>query len=314
MSVENNYDDMLYSILVSEGRLDKFFDRIFEFLHRRTDFYTKDDNSRLGVCKDEAENIVKQAFFHYADKEQTVNTTELELQEHHIGSYIEIETEAQKLEEIVLDYCEEIRCVEQSNTETKDVVNGITKLSSVDSQWFNGAKFDTYSWSQSIKDLDIFIKVPNSIRLGKHVQVLLTPSEFSAKVYSEDTWMLLKSGSFTKKINVEESTWILEPGDCIHISVQKRHDSWWNALLVDEPKINLNNIDNSIPYEDLDEESRLKIQELMFDEMQKSLGKPTAQQMKIGAVLKEAWDVEGSPFKGQPYDPSHITVVDDELI
>ena len=29
---------------------------------------------------------------------------------------------------------------------------------------------------------------------------------------------------------------------------------------------------------------------------------------KVHDILREAWDVEGSPFKGQPFDPSVVNV------
>ena len=41
---------------------------------------------------------------------------------------------------------------------------------------------------------------------------------------------------------------------------------------------------------------------------QKRLGKPTSDEMKNEDLLRQAWDAEGSPFKGQPFDPSKINM------
>ena len=72
----------------------------------------------------------------------------------------------------------------------------------------------------------------------------------------------------------------------------------------DEPEIELKSIDCSRPMEDLDEESLATVNKLKFDQMQKQMGKPTSDQQKLMDQLKDGWDAEGSPFKGQPFDPS----------
>ncbi|CAL1272869.1 unnamed protein product [Larinioides sclopetarius] len=92
----------------------------------------------------------------------------------------------------------------------------------------------------------------------------------------------------------------------IKICLQKIRERWWDSFFIGEPKINLRAIDPSIPYEDLDQESQAKIKELMYNEHLKRLGKPTIQQSKIQDMLKDAWDRDGSPFKGQPFDPSAV--------
>jgi len=53
--------------------------------------------------------------------------------------------------------------------------------------------------------------------------------------------------------------------------VQER---WWEAVLVDEPKISVRKIDASRPITDLDDEAQAKIDELMYNERQKRLGLP----------------------------------------
>jgi hypothetical protein len=60
------------------------------------------------------------------------------------------------------------------------------------------------------------------------------------------------------------------------------------------------------PIEDLEPEAQAKIKQLMYDEQQKRLGLPTSEQQQYQDVLKKAWNIEGSPFKGTPFDPSII--------
>ena len=77
-----------------------------------------------------------------------------------------------------------------------------------------------------------------------------------------------------------------------------------NFPFSDEPEIELKSIDCSRPLEDLDDESLATVNKLKFDQMQKEMGKPTSDQLQVMDQLKSGWNAEGSPFKGQPFDPS----------
>ena len=57
---------------------------------------------------------------------------------------------------------------------------------------------------------------------------------------------------------------------------------------------------------DYDAETQGAIRKIMFDQHQKRLGKPTSEEMKNEEMLRKAWDAEGSPFKGTPFDPKMV--------
>ena len=112
------------------------------------------------------------------------------------------------------------------------------------------------------------------------------------------------------------------------ICLEKVQERWWEALLEGEEQISVREIDASRPMTDLDDEAQSKIQEMMYNEQQKRLGKPQSHEQvgflkissdlnivltsvwfqKVHDMLKQAWDAEGSPFKGQPFDPSKLNV------
>lgn len=78
--------------------------------------------------------------------------------------------------------------------------------------------------------------------------------------------------------------------------------------MVSEPKISVRKIDPSRPITDLDDEAQTKIEEMMVNEQRKRMGLPQTHEEKTYELLKKAWDAEGSPFRGTPFDPSRVNI------
>ena len=62
------------------------------------------------------------------------------------------------------------------------------------------------------------------------------------------------------------------------MNLEKKEERWWDALVEGEDKINVRKIDASRPMTDLDDEAQTKIEEMMYNERQKRLGKPTSKE------------------------------------
>jgi len=70
----------------------------------------------------------------------------------------------------------------------------------------------------------------------------------------------------------------------LKINLEKVQERWWEAVLIDEPKINVRKIDPSRPITDLDDEAQAKIEELMYNEQQKRLGLPQSHEKVCSAL------------------------------
>ncbi|KAL5018936.1 hypothetical protein ScPMuIL_004658 [Solemya velum] len=173
---------------------------------------------------------------------------------------------------------------------------------------YNGAIRDNYSWSQSITDLDIRVNVPKHIKKGRDVKVDIGRKTLSVSYKSAEGWEQVVSGDLCWEIHKEDCIWSLVPGEHVHINFEKVEERWWEAFFVSEPKINVRKIDASRPMTDLDDEAQTKIEEMMYNDRQKKMGLPQSHEKKVHDVLKQAWDAEGSPFKGQEFDPSKFSV------
>lgn len=196
-----------------------------------------------------------------------------------------------------------------ANIDDDPELTRMQKIFQANPESYNGAIRDKYRWSQSITDVDIRITVPPHIKKGKDVKVDIASKHL--KVSYKDTdgqTVVIVDDDLPWQIEKEESMWSLVPGDHVHVNLEKHLERWWDSVLVSEAKISTRKIDPCRPMTDLDDAAQAKIDELMYNERQKQLGLPQSHESKAHEMLKKAWDVEGSPFKGQPFDPSAINI------
>ncbi|XP_069164943.1 nudC domain-containing protein 3 isoform X2 [Procambarus clarkii] len=175
----------------------------------------------------------------------------------------------------------------------------------------NGAVRDLYAWTQTVEDVEVRVTVPDNIMRGKQVRVVLQTSSVEVGVQEPDMeWHTLLKGRFSHNIKSEESVWSLVPGEHVSIHLEKSDECWWNRLLFCEDPIDMKKINAERDYATLPQEERQKIEELVWNQQQKDKGKPTTDQLKMESLLRVAWNAEGSPFQGKPYDPSLINFTD----
>ncbi|KAL2727261.1 nudC domain-containing protein 3 [Vespula squamosa] len=178
---------------------------------------------------------------------------------------------------------------------------------------YNGAVRDTYIWSQTITDIDVLVKLPKSPLKAKDLRVSIETQRIKVEAMrrhetcnentKEPKWTTIFEGELIFKTKKDESVWSLVSG---YIHLEKVSERWWDALIMEEPKIELNKIDCSRNLDEMGLTEQMKVEELMWNHQQKLLGKPTSDQLKMEAIMKKAWNAEGSPFQGTSYDPSII--------
>ncbi|XP_068429964.1 nudC domain-containing protein 3 [Clinocottus analis] len=173
---------------------------------------------------------------------------------------------------------------------------------------YNGAVRENYSWSQDFTDLEIRVFVPKTVVKGRQVKVSLHSGSMQVCVLQGAEEKTLMEGEFTHKINTENSLWSLEPGSCVLLSLSKTSEVWWNAVLKGEQEIDINRINRERSMATVDEEEHAVLDRLSFDYHQKLQGKPQSHETKVHNMLKKGWDADGSPFKGQQFDPSMFDI------
>ncbi|MBN3283648.1 NUDC3 protein, partial [Polyodon spathula] len=173
---------------------------------------------------------------------------------------------------------------------------------------YNGAVRENYTWSQDYTDLEIRVPVPKGVVKGRQVSVDIQSGSLRVAVLEGGGERVLMEGRLTHRINTENSLWSLAPGECVLVSLSKVGECWWQAVLEGEEAIDVNKINRERSMATVDEEEHAVLDRLTFDYQRKLQGKPQSHELKVHEMLKKGWEAEGSPFKGQQFDPSMFDI------
>ncbi|XP_034830423.1 nudC domain-containing protein 3 [Maniola hyperantus] len=318
------YDDVLTSILVNEKSILGFLSTIFNFLARRTDFYhvpVDSEYKNMGFPPGVAEELVLKVLRRCDPKNWHTNTDiSTDMNE------IMCSTVAQEVEVVADDNMDEINETLQdieigdSNNSAQSKQDARTYQSSKvndktmfpedyeppviptqkNSESYNGAIKEKYSWAQTIMDLDITMKLPPVIKSAKELKVTINPGDICIACRNGD---IIIKDTLAYKVKTRDSFWSISEGRLL-IHLEKVQERWWNKLLSGEEEIDISKIDCSRPLNELPEDHILKIHELQWNQEQKMKGLPTSDEIRNIETLKKAWNAPGSPFQGKEFNPN----------
>ncbi|XP_032367053.1 nudC domain-containing protein 3 [Etheostoma spectabile] len=336
------YDNALLGILQHVGNIQDFLQVYFGFLYRKTDFYRllSGPSEKMGFPPGVAEKMVFKTFKLFEKlAEHDRERLQSELQKREEGlcappAVQELEIRDQEEPGTEEGSPGEGPAPPSSSGATADpppdrggvggpgpVARGDQEAAAgetptektqekfqADPDSYNGAVRENYSWSQDYTDVEVRVFVPKTVVKGRQVRVSLQTGSLQVCVREGAEEKTLMEGQFTHKINTENSLWSLEPGHCVVLSLSKTSEVWWNAVLKGEQEIDIDKINRERSMATVDEEEHAVLDRLSFDYHQKLQGKPQSHEMKVHDMLKKGWDAEGSPFRGQQFDPSMFDI------
>lgn len=145
-----------------------------------------------------------------------------------------------------------------------------------------------YVWTQTLQELTINIPLPDNTR-GRDLNVTISKKHLKVG-YAKTKSDFIVNDELTKPIIVDDSFWTIEDGNRLVLTLTKSNQmEWWDApCLNDTPKINIQKVqpENS-NLNDLDGETRQTVEKMMYDQRQKALGLPTADEQKKLDILQK---------------------------
>jgi len=150
----------------------------------------------------------------------------------------------------------------------------------------NGGKTSKYTWTQTLNELDIKIKVPRETS-GKMCEVLLTKTNIKVSLKGQ---LPIVDGEL--HASIIDHMWTLETegeSKMLVINLTKfKSMNWWSSVIKGDPSIDTKKIqpENS-RLDDLDGETRQTVEKMMFDQRQKQLGLPTSKEHEQQEKLKK---------------------------
>jgi hypothetical protein len=145
-----------------------------------------------------------------------------------------------------------------------------------------------YVWTQTLQELTINIPLPDNTR-GRDLNVTISKKHLKVG-YVKTKSEFIVNDELTKPIIVDDSFWTIEDGNRLVLTITKSNQmEWWDAPCKnDTPKINIQKVqpENS-NLNDLDGETRQTVEKMMYDQRQKALGLPTADEQKKLDILEK---------------------------
>lgn len=156
-----------------------------------------------------------------------------------------------------------------------------------------------YVWTQTLQELNVVVPLQQPTRgrdldvviSKKHLRVGLKADVAKAKTASDGTGGdgYLVNAPLTKAVIVDDSFWTVEDGTRLVINLQKLNQmEWWSAVCDGDDAIDITKIqpENS-NLSDLDGETRQTVEKMMFDQRQKAMGLPTADEQKKLDIIEQ---------------------------
>ncbi|XP_032689674.1 nudC domain-containing protein 3 isoform X2 [Odontomachus brunneus] len=283
----SDHDQVFLQILHEEKNIVNFLNVFFGFLYRCTDFYIESNSEqKLGFPPGVAEKLVLNSMYKWKNispviKESThdiVNNSISESNELTAMQNVNCRFSPPVAQEIEIDSCNKLDTTNRLTTQLVETDHT--------SDSYNGAIRDNYIWTQTLDDLDVLVKIPEHIKTPKQTRVNINSDEIKIDIkpcsaMKDSEWDNIFNSKLSFKVRRDESVWSIVSGKHISIHLEKAVERWWEALIVDEPKIELNKIDCTKYFDDMAQEEQMKVQELMWNHQQKLLGKPTSEQIYL---------------------------------
>lgn len=324
MDTPYKWDEFLTRLLQEENSYANFFEYIYNFLRRRTDFFHHPVKAEETI-KLAAERSQKKEKFFQAQRElleEQLKKKEEEKKKREAEREIKrkkrqeekkkkAEEEAKKAEEEAKKKAAELVIETKEKVDAEEAEKNKDEKSKPPPPPGNGGILEKYTWTQTLQDVDVSIWLPENFN-KKELTVDMTADGVFVQLNDQEP---ILDGKWPDQIDIDESLWTLEDGDdgkkFLHLSLTKwkTKDNWWRHVCTGEKAINTDKIcPEPSKLGELDPYLKGQVSKQIFNIRQKEKGLPTTEDMekkkKFEKIMRENpglnLDFAKTKFRGPP--------------
>ena len=306
MSEDEKFDGILYQIVNASGGYDGFFDQVFSFLRRKTDFFSDTKRAEQVIAVSGKKHI--EAHQKQTQDKQAKAAQEKELKEQKQTQQAEQKTQAEKSKPDTTKPAEDNKAVDEPTKIADDDSKGEKgeeKSNKLKPSAGNGSSTESYSWTQTLEEVQAVIPIEKGVKakdltIKLEVERCLIAKKDNSKTYVDGSWF--------GRIHPDDSLWTIEESDDGERSVQltllkwRNTQQWWDCLIKGEAPIDTQKI-NPEPSKlsDLDGDMKSTVGKMMFDMNQKQKGLPSSDELekqeKLQAFMRAHPEMDFSKAK-----------------
>lgn len=288
MSGDERFDGLFMTAIQQSNGIDNFFNNLFSFMRRKTDFFTLSDKSKSIVlsalddhlsqfneqkqreaalrAKQEAEKREKEQRVaeEAARKKQGESTAQVEEVSEEEALRI-MEEEKRKKEEREREDNKEGE--DEKEGEGEEDKEGEKKEKGMKPNSGNGGDLEKYRWTQTLEEVTVYVPLPDNVA-SRQLDVQMKAQQLKIGLKGQTP---IIDGALHKKIKTADSLWTLEtdgPKRILQMTLVKVDGmNWWNCVIEGDPKIDTQKVEpENSKLSDLDSETRSTVEKMMFDQ------------------------------------------------
>ena len=149
----------------------------------------------------------------------------------------------------------------------------------------NGATYSTHNWGQTLTEAEVHVAVPKGTK-AKMVSVSIKNKSISIGLKGQPP---IVEGELFAKVLPDDSFWTVEDEKEITVTLAKLNGmEWWDKLVLSDTALNVKKIEpENSKLSDLDADTRQTVEKMMFDQRAKAAGTPTSDELQKQEMLRK---------------------------
>ena len=305
MENPEQFDGILMTVIQKSGGIQNYFDSVFGFLFRKSDFFANPQESRkyvedsyskwLNIYKEKAEREKRIKERREAEEkslkkpEESTSATVKEITPEEYLRKKKLQDEENLKKEKIMDEQRKAEREKEENEKRKAENKPPLEKTNDDDDKVReghvlpnkekGQTLDKYSWGQmDIKEITINIPIPSNIK-AKDLDIKIDSKKIFVAIKNQPP---IINGELYAPIDSESVIWTVDEeknGKMLTITFEKNEHTWWESVVKgDNVKVDTQKIQpEASSIGDIeDPELKAQVEKMMFDTRQKAMGKPTS--------------------------------------